>query len=330
MLRSAAFAPVPLALPDLAPYRQGNTGVPYVTTFDSGRPGPHVLLNALTHGNEVCGAQALDWLLRQAVRPARGKLTLSFANVDAYERFDPLRPYESRYVDEDLNRVWTAEVLGGRRASLELKRARELLPIVESADFLLDLHSMHLDSPPLMLCGIHPRALALARRMGVPPYLVRDPGHDAGRRLRDYGAFDDPAGARTALLIECGQHWDPASEAVARQTALRFLGALDAVDPAWLEPRLRTLPSGATQAQAQVEIHVSGPVTITSRDFAFVRDFQGLEVIPRQGTVIARDGGREVRTPCDRCVLIMPGRNLVPGLTAVRLGRIVASAPPAG
>ena len=49
MFRSAAPAAVQLALPDLAPYRSGNTGVPYVTTFDSGRPGPHVLVNALTH-----------------------------------------------------------------------------------------------------------------------------------------------------------------------------------------------------------------------------------------------------------------------------------------
>jgi hypothetical protein len=72
-----------------------------------------------------------------------------------------------------------------------------------------------------------------------------------------------------------------------------------------------------------MEIEVSGPVTIASRDFHFVRDFQGLEVIAKRGTVIARDGGRDVLTPFDQCVLVMPGRNLAPGLTAVRLGRIV-------
>lgn len=318
-MRSAAIAALPVTLPDIAPYRRGNTGVDYVSTLDSGKPGPHVLITALTHGNEICGAQTLDWLYRHGVEPARGKLTLSFANVGAYDRFDPLRPYESRYVDEDLNRVWSPEVLGGGRTSAELQRARELQPFVESADFLLDLHSMHLASAPLMLCGMQPRALALARRMGMPGHLVRDPGHEAGRRMRDYGAFDDPGSARTALLIECGQHWDPASGEISLQAALRFLGALEAVHPAWLEPHLKPLP-----ARPQVEIHVSGPVTIATRDFHFVRDFQGLEIIPRQGTVIARDGGREVRTPYDRCVLIMPGRHLSPGLTAVRLGRIVA------
>jgi predicted deacylase len=317
MARAVTQALLQVPLPDIAPYRRGSAGVDYVTTFESGRPGPHVLINALTHGNEVCGAYAVDWLFRRGVRPARGRLTLSFANVEAYGRFDPARPFDSRYVDEDFNRVWSPEVLGGARTSAELKRARELAAIVASADYLLDLHSMHQSSPALMLCGMQPRAVALARRMGVPRYLVRDPGHESGRRMRDYGAFDDPASARTALLIECGQHWEPASGAIALQACLRLLEALEAVEPEWLAPHLSPRPPGAQQ-----EIEVSGPVTIASRDFHFVREFQGLEVIPRQGTVIARDGAREVATPFDECVLVMPGRNLAPGLTAVRLGRI--------
>ena len=41
-------------------------------------------MQALTHGNEVCGAIAVDWLLREGVRPRRGTLTLIFANAEAY------------------------------------------------------------------------------------------------------------------------------------------------------------------------------------------------------------------------------------------------------
>ncbi len=33
-------------------------------------PGPHVLVNALTHGNEICGALALDQLFKSGLRPA--------------------------------------------------------------------------------------------------------------------------------------------------------------------------------------------------------------------------------------------------------------------
>ena len=33
--------PVELTPPDIAPYKAGNTGVDWFTTFDSGAPGPH-------------------------------------------------------------------------------------------------------------------------------------------------------------------------------------------------------------------------------------------------------------------------------------------------
>jgi len=49
--------------------------------------------------------------------------------------------------------------------------------------------------------------------------------------------------------------------------------------------------------------------------------FEGFEVIENAGTVIARDGGRDIRTPYDECVLIMPSRRFARGQTAVRLGR---------
>jgi hypothetical protein len=64
-------------------------------------------------------------------------------------------------------------------------------------------------------------------------------------------------------------------------------------------------------------------VTISGDQFDFVEDFHGLEVLPKKGSVIGRDDGKEVRTPYDNCVLIMPSRRLVKGQTAVRLGRFV-------
>ena len=56
--------PIEIDAPDISAYRAGNTGVDYVTTFDSGRAGPHVMVSAVVHGNELCGAVVLDWLLR--------------------------------------------------------------------------------------------------------------------------------------------------------------------------------------------------------------------------------------------------------------------------
>jgi predicted deacylase len=306
---------VELAAPDVAAYAAGNTGIPYVTTIDSGRPGPNVLVNAITHGNELCGAVALDRLFRDGVRPAAGKLTLSFANVAAYRRFDPANPAASRFVDEDFNRLWDEATLDGPRRSAELERARALRPLVAAADRLLDLHSMQQASAPLMLAGLTDKSLALARRVGVPAVIVRDAGHAAGRRMRDYGDFADPASPKSALLVECGQHWEESAAAVAIETSLRFLAACGVL-PMAEAARILGAP-----APPQRVVTVTEAVTIASDDFAFAGDYRGLEVIARAGTVIASDGGREIRTPYEDCVLIMPSRHLLRGQTAVRLGR---------
>ena len=51
--------PVELTAPDISSWRAGNTGIPYMTTLDSGLPGSHAMVLALTHGNELCGAIAV-------------------------------------------------------------------------------------------------------------------------------------------------------------------------------------------------------------------------------------------------------------------------------
>ena len=308
---------IELTPPDITPYRAGNTGIDYVTTFDSQQPGPHVVVNALTHGNEICGAIALDHLFRASIRPARGRLTLCFANVAAYREFDRANPNASRYIDEDFNRLWDAATLAGPRRSGELTRARILRPLYDSADLLLDIHSMQYATAPLMLIGLVPKSEALAHRIGVPALLVRDAGHAAGPRLRDYGAFADSAAPQTALLAECGQHWERRSAEVAIETTWHFLAAAEILAAADAAPIL------ARPAPPQRVIAVTEAVMIQSENFAFAADYHGLEVIAKAGTVIGRDGGRDIRTPYDDCVLIMPSRRLGPGQTAVRLGRYV-------
>src|SRR4029079_2248784 len=122
---------IEISPPDIAPYRNGNTGVDYVHVLDSGKPGPNVMVQALTHGNEYCGALALDYFFKSGIKPIQGKLILAFANTDAFARFDFDNPDRSRYIDEDYNRVWGDDALLGSRDSAELRRARELRPFVD-------------------------------------------------------------------------------------------------------------------------------------------------------------------------------------------------------
>ena len=303
---------------DITPYKNGNTGVDFITTFDSGIPGPHAMVAAVTHGNEICGAHALDFLFRGNLRPTRGRLTLGFMNHAAYHNFDPANPRDSRFVDEDFNRVWDTATLDGPRNSAELERARQVRPVIDQVDVLLDIHSMLHATPPLCLAGPLVKGRELARGIGYPVHVMCDAGHAAGRRLRDYGAFGKEGDGRNALLIECGSHWAKSSVTVAREMAVRFLCHVDVIDPALA---VRHLPSGSLLPQMVVE--VSEAVTIQSDDFVFEQPFIGMEVIEKAGTLIARDGAAEVRVPYDNCILIMPNRRAKAGETAVRLGRFV-------
>jgi predicted deacylase len=307
--------PVEIFPPDISAYRDGTTGIDYVSTFDSGRPGPHVMIAAVTHGNELCGALVVDFLLREKVRPTSGMLTLGFMNYRAFQTFDARYPGLSRYVDEDFNRLWSTDVLDGARDSDELRRARELRPLIDTVDLLLDLHSMQTKAPALMLAGPLEKGRKLAAAVGVPEYVVSDVGHAAGKRMRDYGGFGDPASGKNALLVECGQHWEKASADVAMQTTMRFLRHSGIVDPAFLDTQI------AGDPPLQKFVTVTGPITIKHEDFRFVETFVGMEVIPKAGTLIANDGKDEIRTPYDDCVLIMPSRRTAVGQTAVRLGR---------
>ena len=51
--------PIELQAPDIGRWKEGGSGVDWVHVFDSGRPGPAVMVQALTHGNEICGAIAV-------------------------------------------------------------------------------------------------------------------------------------------------------------------------------------------------------------------------------------------------------------------------------
>lgn len=307
---------VRIAAPDIRQWREGNTGIPGFTTRTGAEPGPHVCLLALSHGNEIAGAIALDRLLRSGLTPKNGRLTFGFVNLAAFHRFDPRQPTLSRFVDEDINRVWDTAVLDGPRRSTELARAREIRPLIDTVDVLLDLHSMLWASDALMLSGDTEKGRRLARGIGVPRLVVADHGHAGGRRLIDYARFSDRATPFVANLIEAGQHWEPATVDTALAAVAGLLRHLDIVpDTEALPPR----PRRARQRMAEV----TQAVTAATASFAFVQPWRGGDVIPRRNTLIAVDGGIEIRTPHDECLLVMPSLRPSRGHTAVRLARFL-------
>ena len=322
---SALLPPSPPALPavrieypppDISPWIAGNCGIQGVHHFESRRPGPHVAITALMHGNEYAGAYVLQQLLMQPLRPLHGRLSLIFLNLAAYKTFNPARPTLSRFIDEDMNRLWRPELICSAHTSVEMHRVREVLPVLETVDILLDIHTMLWPAQPLFLCSMAENSRDLACCVSGaqtnPPAVVQDGGHEDGLRLIDYTRFNTPHSYTRACLLEAGQHWQK-----------------DAAQQALLSTRLfltqtGTLPSApipATPSDSVRQAVVTDCVQALTSRFVFVQPFTSGSVIRKAGTVIAFDGQDEIRTPYNNCILVMPNLRPRRGHTAVRLAK---------
>lgn len=311
-----------LAPRDITAYRRGNTGIDYVHRFDSGRPGPAVAIAGLTHGNELCGMTAVAWLLDHAVRPRVGSLTLWFGNVAAYERLradDLANHTRHRFVDRDLNRAWGDDVIANDHVSIEARRVRELLPIVEVQDRLLDIHSTTYCPTPFFVYRDLPRARNLAERIGIPSrHVLMAGGQYSGLTMAERGRFGASGGDATCLVVECGTHLAPAAGAMAHRVAVAFLVQCGVVDPAWAEPHIRGAAPDTPPRRYRVE-HVFRP---EHDDARFARPFSSFEQLA-EGAPIAIDGDRTLNAPFDDCVILMPTPVIAKGRDMVTLARIV-------
>ena len=87
-----------------------------------------VILNILTHGDEVVGLAVAKEINK--LRLVRGELVVHKANELAYKR-------KKRFIDQDLNRSFPGDVKGNH----EQRLAAKILPIIKSADIVIDIHS---------------------------------------------------------------------------------------------------------------------------------------------------------------------------------------------
>ena len=316
-----ALPPLEVWPRDIEPYRRGNAGVDFVWRFDSGIPGPRVAVSGLTHGCELCGMTAVTWLLDRGLRPARGALTLWLANVEAYRRFDPAQlatdHTANRFVDRDLNRCWGDEILDAPGDAVELRRARELRPVLLMQDALLDLHSTTYSARPFWVYRSLPRARALAAAIGFPSshLLWRSPG--PGVSVIEHGELGEEGGRAVGVVAECGTHFARAAGELAIQVALRFLLHHGTIRREAVADALAPLP-----AEPPRFYEVADTYRARHDEARFVRTFAGFEELAA-GEPILVDGGETLAAPFDRCVVLMPRPTVRRGREMVTLARLV-------
>ena len=310
--------PREIARADLSPYRHSSTGVDYVHTSDSGVPGLHVMVNALTHGNEWCGMYVVKRLLDTNLRPRTGRLSLSFANIAAYERVGA-EGVSARFVERDFNRLWHDDLLQADCQSVEAIRAHQMRPLVKTVDRLLDLHSTWHALQPFFVLSQLPRVRQLADQLAVPPrqLFLPDVWHE-GYHLIDYGAFRHGGASAVGIIAECGQHFAQTSVDTAWRVAVRFLlvnATIDADMAALLCPGMA--PGGTLERYEIVQ-----PVIARTDALRLTCCYAGF-VHFSAGQLAALDGDEQVLAPFDGAVLLAPRPDPKAGQQAFSWGRVV-------
>lgn len=239
-------------------------------TWDTGVPGPRLIVLGGVHGDEPCGTEALTRLWNRIedhqVGLRRGALTLvPRANPLACER-------GTREGERNLNRSFVPLPEHEWRTP-EDGFAAELAGLIAGHDVMLDLHSASTPTEPFAmiglavtedLVGVVPGAgpagepfagaeleAALASALDVPVVvegwldvydaaLPQDAGIEERRVAVGTNEFARTLGL-AALTVECGQHEDPTTVAMAWEITRRtlvHLGLIDALLGSAAPPRL--------------------------------------------------------------------------------------------
>lgn len=308
---------------------QAPTSFLRIHRFQSLRPGPRLIVLGAVHGNETCGAQAIDRAVAAldagTLVLARGSLTLvPITNPLAYNR-------RQRNGERNLNRNL---VPTDAPQDFEDHLARLLCPLLAEHEVLLDLHSFQSPGEPFVMLGpadnsgdLEPfahaaREQALALRLGprrivegwlqtyavgVQRRLARttpterahllstDPRYGVGttEAMRSCGGY--------ALTLECGQHQDPQAPEVAWRAIRNTLAHLQMVD------------APAPAATTGVEfLRLAEVVDRLHADDRFSRTWASYDPLRAGEQIGQRHDGTPVLAPADGFI-VFPNASAAPG-----------------
>ncbi|HZY69247.1 MAG TPA: succinylglutamate desuccinylase/aspartoacylase family protein [Devosia sp.] len=301
---------------DISAYERGNTGIRYAWSFDSGRPGPHVLITGLSHGNEPGGRDAVLALIDRAIKPKKGKLSLALLNVDAHAASNGLDPYGTRFVEMDFNRVWDPELLDSGKDSVELRRAREIRPLIDTVDILLDIHSTPYEATPYFVQKPGSRGIALADLIGTPrTRILFEQGSAHSPTITNYRQFSDPNATAMAVSLETGLFFAATSTACALTTAVQLLRNTGLIGADELGDLCTWTDPGPVR-----KVRVLFPEIVETTDIALLFRPETFEPYP-EGAVVAYDGERPIGAPFDGAVPMWIKQKFEANIQAFMWGR---------
>jgi succinylglutamate desuccinylase len=296
--------------------------------------GPTLVVTGGVHGNEPGGVVALGRVFRElaARKPAlKGQIVGLVGNSCALAK-------SARFIDDDMNRVWTREAVAKLRRQApaldnsEQREQREMLAILDPLlaqaaanpkrrAMLLDLHSTSGGGPPFIVMGDTLQNRELAFALSAPVLLGLEENID-GTLIEFFGS-----GGNVAVVLEGGQNDDPRtadnleSAIWIALVACELLSAADAPDYEAHRARLRAAASGVPNVIEIVHRHDIEPRN--EPHFRMIPGLKGFQQIEK-GRLLAHDGphAEEQVTAPFSGVLLMP-RYQPKGLDGFFMGKTV-------
>lgn len=146
-----------------------------------------IILNILTHGDERIGLKVAREIVKLGVDP--DVLVVQIANEKAAQ-------LRKRFVEKDLNRSFP----GKMRGKYEERLAYKLLPIIKSADVVIDIHSTTTDlKNAIIVTKVNQQTIRLVKAIG-PQFLIY---------MKPSGDTALISGAKVGLAFEYGNDHDP-------------------------------------------------------------------------------------------------------------------------
>ena len=264
-----------------------------VHRFFSRGPGPRVLLLGGVHGDEKAGVLALERLAAEfasgRLSLARGQLTIApRVNAEAVAR-------GVHFVDENLNRIVRPRAAPATR---EQGLAAELIPLIDAADAVLDLHGAPAPTAPFVFLDDESVPVrGWAEALGADYLLTGWPALFAGSDTVTTTEYAQSRGKR-ALTVEAGRNDDPAAAEFAFDAARRAIAHFGLIVGAPRRPKPKALRLTA--------------VVRRERGGKFARPWKNFDPVAKGEVIARRDDGAELTAPEDAAI-VMPFEASEPG-----------------
>lgn len=240
-------------------------------------PGKRVMVLAGIHGNELCGVKAFDELLPQ-LTIERGSVVFVYANMEAIAQ-------RKRFIDFNLNRCFLKKQPVEMEQSLEGGIARALMPLLDSADALLDLHATASpNSKSFVICD--ERWITDAAIFNSD--LVTYNWDEFEQGSTDYYMNLQK---KPAFCVECGYLEDERAVEIATSGIISFLQYMGNV-------------SDIPKRKDQKVVKITGAYKNKSAAFRRVREFEDFELLLER-TLIGFEGADEIWCEAGQMILFV-------------------------